>query len=1007
MNSFHACPVAYDRTKVGTMSLSAWGGRTPLSLSFKPPEGTTKFNGVAADKKRSEEGGFTWPVNSAWNEDVEDRPGRRQHWVWVGQKLEDDAGLDISDEFERGMPGGREDGAWGPFYFDFKAPVPGDIHIGGSSVVAGTHYSDKAYPDKSTNTIALSSVTDMGAGVDSATIMIAVGDCSAADNNVAVPAAQMPDRKDPEMKFDAEYPSVSHISDLAEEDANRDGPGKDSKRLDCYVAELTALADKLGNEFDGGKTPAGWKQTFNFGVDKTAPSMTEERPRNGFVFNELPELDFVFDNPDLGSGDAGTDIEWSVKMAAASLGRGADPVDAGEVDTTTDDREVVVDLDEAVVTAEEEDKTITVTASDGAVPPNTDSHTWVFAWDETDPTYSISRTQGDIGTTGASSVNASVAGTISDANEIESATLRLLLREYDAANNTYAECYNGSLDDLEALEDIGDDASADSVAMRDAVIPSRVARPGHARALENGTNSIAFDQVFVVSKPEGSVTAAEGFCFRLDVEDEARNEQARAASTGNTAKYADVGEFKVEWPRVSPPVKVNEIADVNVMKGATRTVNFADNFSSPDGDPLTYTSSSSDETVATVEHTGTVATIEGVEVGTADITITATDNEGSATQTFTVTVERVPGPTFTFHTADDNGTPTTFTAADSLRVAEGTEASANIGYWVRLAKVKTAPTASAPVTVTVTAPPGLSVTPATLSFTANDSALVTVAAVHDLNIRSELLSVNHTATGYDEKPFRVRVMDDDVLIEVTNVPSRSVHEDADSTTVIIRATAGTAPTDAAGLNVDLTATGTGGAVGGDFRITSDGDGGNAINIPMGMTSAIDTVYVTALDDAEMNEVGEAIEFSDTGKATVTGQYAMPDRLTIIDADPDISVTPSDTSLDEGSGATVVTVTAELDAAPNEILTFTIGTFSGAQCTGDVVTSVAGPVFRMGPAETSASGTVTVTPAANINGGNVNCTVPVTVEPAAKQGGTINWTLQAVELTIVNADDSSS
>ena len=55
---------------------------------------------------------------------------------------------------------------------------------------------------------------------------------------------------------------------------------------------------------------------------------------------------------------------------------------------------------------------------------------------------------------------------------------------------------------------------------------------------------------------------------------------------------------------------------------------------------------------------------------------------------------------------------------------------------------------------------------------------------------------------------------------------------------------------------------------------------------------------------------------------------------------------------------------------------------------------------------SASGTVTVTPVADIDNGNTDCAVPVTVAPAAK-ANTINWTLQAAEVTIVNADDSSS
>ena len=72
----------------------------------------------------------------------------------------------------------------------------------------------------------------------------------------------------------------------------------------------------------------------------------------------------------------------------------------------------------------------------------------------------------------------------------------------------------------------------------------------------------------------------------------------------------------------------------------------------------------------------------------------------------------------------------------------------------------------------------------------------------------------------------------------------------------------------------------------------------------------------------------------------------------------------------------------------------------------VETSVAGPAFRIDTGGMSASGTVTVTPVADIDNGNTDGPVPVTVAPTAK-ANTINWTLQEAEVTIVNADDSSS
>ena len=356
-----------------------------------------------------------------------------------------------------------------------------------------------------------------------------------------------------------------------------------------------------------------------------------------------------------------------------------------------------------------------------------------------------------------------------------------------------------------------------------------------------------------------------------------------------------------------------------------------------------------------------------------------------------------PTPTFTFQTADDNGTPTAFTAADSLRVAEGTAASDNMGYWVTLKDVATAPTATAPLSVTVSAPAGLTATPTTLSLmSATDSALVTLAAAHDLNLTSELHMVSHTATGYGAASFPVRVTDDDFMLSAS---VGSVTEDADSATVIITLTAATAPTDAAGTTLTVGATETSGASSGDFRVTGVGD----ITIPMSMTSAIDTVYVTAIDDAEMDEDGEAIQFAVSANTDVNGIYVAPASIMIVDTDPDITVSLSHTELDEGSGATVVTVTAELGAPAPGILSFTIGDV--AACAA-VETSVAGPAFRIDTGGMSASGTVTVTPVANIDDGNTDCDVPVTVAPAAKANA-VNWTLQDAEVTIVNADDSES
>ena len=65
-------------------------------------------------------------------------------------------------------------------------------------------------------------------------------------------------------------------------------------------------------------------------------------------------------------------------------------------------------------------------------------------------------------------------------------------------------------------------------------------------------------------------------------------------------------------------------------------------FSDPDGDPLTYSASSANTSVATVSVAGTSLTITEAGVGTSVITVTADDNVADEiSDEFTLTVEHV------------------------------------------------------------------------------------------------------------------------------------------------------------------------------------------------------------------------------------------------------------------------------------------------------------------------------------------------------------------------------
>ena len=76
---------------------------------------------------------------------------------------------------------------------------------------------------------------------------------------------------------------------------------------------------------------------------------------------------------------------------------------------------------------------------------------------------------------------------------------------------------------------------------------------------------------------------------------------------------------------------------------ALPTINAQNYFNDPDGEELNISVSSSDTTVATVTENSGTLTITGDNIGTATITVTATDPFNSvATQTIAISVKNPP-----------------------------------------------------------------------------------------------------------------------------------------------------------------------------------------------------------------------------------------------------------------------------------------------------------------------------------------------------------------------------
>ena len=89
-----------------------------------------------------------------------------------------------------------------------------------------------------------------------------------------------------------------------------------------------------------------------------------------------------------------------------------------------------------------------------------------------------------------------------------------------------------------------------------------------------------------------------------------------------------------------PPQTVGRIEDRAVFVGVSVTIDAAAYFTDPEGKPLVYDATSSDPAKASVSVTGAIVTVTGQAVGSATITVSATDPGGlSAEQSFGVVVE--------------------------------------------------------------------------------------------------------------------------------------------------------------------------------------------------------------------------------------------------------------------------------------------------------------------------------------------------------------------------------
>ena len=153
----------------------------------------------------------------------------------------------------------------------------------------------------------------------------------------------------------------------------------------------------------------------------------------------------------------------------------------------------------------------------------------------------------------------------------------------------------------------------------------------------------------------GDVVVADGLVARRFVAADLTGVyQAVAVVLGGEASRSE--RVFTDMAGNQPPVAVGTLPDRTLsVEGGVVTFDVATAFEDPDGDPLTFAASSSQESVAAVVLEGSKATLTPQAEGTSTITVTATDAGGSnatATQTFAVTVTP---PTAVDYDDDDDG----------------------------------------------------------------------------------------------------------------------------------------------------------------------------------------------------------------------------------------------------------------------------------------------------------------------------------------------------------------
>ena len=398
-----------------------------------------------------------------------------------------------------------------------------------------------------------------------------------------------------------------------------------------------------------------------------------------------------------------------------------------------------------------------------------------------------------------------------------------------------------------------------------------------------------------------------------------------------------------------PPAAAAELPDLTLSVGDDpAAIDVAAAFS---GTALTFSAASSAEDLASVSLADSTLSVTGLAAGTATVTVTATNSEGSAEQSFDVAVKDVPPaaaaelPDLTLSVGDDpaainvaaafSGTALTFSAASSA------EDLASVSLADSTLSVTGLAAGAATVTVTATNSEGS----AEQSF---DVAVKDVPPAAAAELPDLTLSVGDDPAAIDvAAAFSGTALTFSAASSAEDLASVSL---ADSTLSVTALAAGAA-------TVTVTATNSEGSAEQSFVVTVK-------DVPPATTGSLPDVVLITGGDAALVEVagsftGTALVYTITNTGDAVGVSIAGSQVTVAplvegEATVTVTATNSEGTASLSFGATVSTDVAESDALENTVAAIARSTLAS-------ITSAVGARFRSERRATPAPAATTLSP----------------------------------------------